>query len=58
MFLPSSFFNPIEEWNLHNRIRSKQVLKNYYNKIDIYMLNNYHNFVCDKNSYTNKINFV
>ena len=27
-------------------------------KIDIHMLNSYHNFVCDKNSYANKINFV
>ena len=37
---------------------SKQVLKNYYSEIDIYMLNNYPNFVCDQNSYTNKINFL
>ena len=36
----------------------KQVLKNYYNKIDIYMLNSYPNFVVDQNSYTNKINFL
>ena len=27
-------------------------------KIDIHMLNSYHNFVCDKNSYMNEINFV
>ena len=36
----------------------KQVLKNYYNKIDIYMLNSYPNFVVDQNSQTNKINFL
>ena len=32
---------------------SKQELKNYYSKIDIYMLNSYPNFVVDQNSYTN-----
>ena len=36
----------------------KQVLKNYYNKIYTHMLNIYPNFVCDQNSYTNKINFL
>ena len=37
---------------------SKYVLKNYYSKIDIYMLNNYPNFVCDQIFYTNEINFL
>ena len=37
---------------------SKQELKNYYSKIDIYMLNSYPNFVVDQNSYTNEINFL
>ena len=37
---------------------SKQELKDYYSKIDIYMLNSYPNFVVDQNSYMNEINFL